>query len=172
MLRGGRRAQALGRLAWHERGRGEPGPAREALPALQVLGIAPGPRLYRWTYVTVGAWLLDAGKDALEDRLESARGRAASEPPASRHSVPCATVSSLDQVARDVDPPHVGALLSANVAGTGPTTPPKQAAEPRPWAGGIAALEFPTGCLTRIRRQASRELAPEPGTRRRKRMLQ
>ena len=56
----------------------------------EVLEIAPGPRRYRWTYVTVGAWLLDAGKDALEDRLESARGRAASEPPASRHSVPCA----------------------------------------------------------------------------------
>lgn len=33
-----------------------PGPARQALPALQVLEIAPGPRLYRWTYVTVGAW--------------------------------------------------------------------------------------------------------------------
>ena len=66
--------------------------------------------------------------------------------PASRHSVPCATVSSLDQVARDVDPQHVRAL--------------------------IAALEFPTGCVTRIRRQASREPAPDPGTRRCKRMPQ
>jgi hypothetical protein len=32
------------------------GPARDALPNLRILEIAPGPRLNQWTYVTAGAW--------------------------------------------------------------------------------------------------------------------
>ena len=34
----------------------KPGPAKDALPNLHVLEIAPGRRLTRWTFVTVGAW--------------------------------------------------------------------------------------------------------------------
>src|SRR5205814_8561593 len=125
-------AQALGGLAWHERGRGEPRPAREALPARGAgnrSGTTPVP------------------VDVRNGRgMAPRRGQGCPRGPAgvgARKGSKRTTGLAPFRPVRDVDPPHVGALLSANVAGTGPTTPPKQAAEPRPWAGGIAALEFP-----------------------------